>query len=39
MLFPLQTNYRFKLDFQKGEQYAGGKWSFHGTTHRKDKQL
>ena len=35
----LQTNYHFKLDFQKENQHTGGKWSIHGTKHRKDNQL
>ena len=31
----LQTQYNFKLDFQKVDQHAGGK----GTKRRKDNQL
>ena len=26
----LQTNYHYKLDFQKVDQYTGGKWFMHG---------
>ena len=35
----LQTHYNFKLDFQKIDQHAGGKWLIHGTKHRNDNQL
>ena len=35
----IQTNYHFKLDFQKVDQYTGGKWLIHGTKRRKDNQL
>ena len=28
-----------KLDFQKVDQYTGGKWLIHGTERRKDNQL
>ena len=35
----LQTYYHFKLDFQKLDQYTGGKWLIHGTKRRKDNQL
>ena len=35
----LQTYYHFKLDFQKGDQYTGGKWLIHGTKRRKDNRL
>ena len=35
----LQTYYNFKLDFQKLDQHAGGKWLIHGTKRRKDNQL
>ena len=35
----LQTYYHFKLDFQKVEQYTGGKWLIHGTKRHKDSQL
>ena len=34
----LQTYYHFKLDFQKGDQRAGGKWLIPGTKRRKDNQ-
>ena len=34
----LQTYY-FKLDFQKGDQYTGGKWLIRGTKRRNDNQL
>ena len=26
----LQTHYHLKLDFQKADQYTGGKWLVHG---------
>ena len=29
----------FKIDFQKVDQYAGGKWLIHVTKRRKDNQL
>ena len=32
----LQTYYPFKEDFQKVDQYTGGKWLIHGTKRRKD---
>ena len=35
----LQTYYHFKLDFQKVDQYIGGKWLIHGTKRHKDNQL
>ena len=35
----LQTNYHFKLDFQKVDQHTEGKWLIHGTKHRKGNQL
>ena len=35
----LHTYYRFKLDFQKVDQYTGGKGLIHGTKRRKDNQL
>ena len=35
----LQTYYYFKLDVQKVEQRAWGKWLIHGTKHHKDNQL
>ena len=31
----LQTYFHFKLDFQKVDQHAGGKWLIHGTKRRK----
>ena len=31
----LQTYYHFKLDFQKVDQHAGGKWLIHGSKRRK----
>ena len=34
----LQTYYHFKLDFQKVDQYTGGKWLIHGTKRHKDNQ-
>ena len=35
----LQTNYLFKLDLKKMNQYTGDKWLIHGTKHSKDNQL
>ena len=35
----LKTYYHFKLDFQKVDQYTGGKCLFHGTKCHKDNQL
>ena len=35
----LQTYYHFKLDFQKGDQHTGDKWSIHDTKRHKDNQL
>ena len=35
----LQTYYYLKLDFQKVDQYTGGKWLIHCTKRRKDNQL
>ena len=35
----LQTYYHFKLDFQKVDQYTGGKWLIHSIKHHKDDQL
>ena len=35
----LQTLYHFKLDFQKVNQYIGGKGLIHSTKHHKDNQL
>ena len=29
----------FKIDFQKVDQHAGGKWLIHDTKRRKDSQL
>ena len=34
----LQIYRQFKLDFQKVDQHAGGKWLIHGTKRRKDNQ-
>ena len=35
----LQPNCCLKIDFQKVDQYAGGKWLIHDTKSRKDNQL
>ena len=35
----LQPNCCLKFDFQKVDQYAGGKWLIHDTKRRKDNQL
>ena len=35
----LQTYYYLKLDFQKVDQYTGGKWLIHCTKRHKDNQL
>ena len=35
----LQPNYCLKVDFQKVDQHAGGKWLIHDTKRRKDNQL
>ena len=35
----LQPNWCLKIDFQKVEQHAGGKWLIHDTKSRKDNQL
>ena len=35
----LQPNCCFKVDFQKLDQHAGGKWLIHDTKRRKDNQL
>ena len=35
----LQTNYHFKLDFQKFNQHTGGNWLIHRVKHHKDNQL
>ena len=32
-------HYHFKLDFQKVDNYTGGKWLIHGIKRRKDNQL
>ena len=33
------ANWCLKIDFQKVDQHAGGKWLIHGTKRRKDNQL
>ena len=35
----LQLNWCLKLDFEKVDQEAGGKWLIHDTKRRKDNQL
>ena len=35
----LQPNQFYKIDFQKMDQHAGGKWLIHDTKRRKDNQL
>ena len=35
----LQPNCCLKIDFQKVDQHAGGKWLIHDTKHHKDNQL
>ena len=35
----LQPNWCLKIDLQKVDQYAGGKWLIHDTKRRKDNQL
>ena len=35
----LQTHDHFTLDFQKMDQYTGGKWLIHDTKHHRDNQL
>ena len=35
----LQPNCCLKIDFQKVDQHAGGKWLIHNTKRRKDNQL
>ena len=35
----LQPNWCFRIDFQKVDQHAGGKWLIHDTKRRKDNQL
>ena len=35
----LQPNWCLKIDFQKVDQLAGGKWLIHDTKRRKDNQL
>ena len=32
----LQPNWYLKIDFQKVDQHAGGKWLIHDTKRRKD---
>ena len=34
----LQPNCCFKVDFQKADEHAGGKWLIHDTKRRKDNQ-
>ena len=35
----LQPNWCLKIDFQKVDQHAGGKWFINDTKRRKDNQL
>ena len=35
----LQPNWCLKIDFQKVDQHARGKWLIHDTKRRKDNQL
>ena len=35
----LQPNWCLKIDFQKLDQHAGGKWLIHDTKRRKNNQL
>ena len=35
----LQPNWCLKIDFEKVDQHAGGKWLIHDTKRRKDNQL
>ena len=35
----LQPNWCLKIDFQKVDQHAGGKWLIQATKRRKDNQL
>ena len=35
----LQPNWCLKIDFQKVDQHAGGKWLIHDTKRRKENQL
>ena len=35
----LQTQYHFKLDFQKVDPHTRGKWLIHGTKNRKDNHM
>ena len=35
----LQPNWCLKIDFQKVDQHAEGKWLIHDTNRRKDNQL
>ena len=38
--YPVRQTYRcLKIDFQKVDQHAGGKWLIHDTKRRKDNQL
>ena len=39
ILSNLQPNCCLKIDFQKVDQHAGGKWLIHETKRRKDTQL
>ena len=39
LMSKLQTFYHFKLNFQKVDQYTGGKWLIHSTKRHKDNQL
>ena len=39
ILSNLQPNCCLKVDFQKVDQHAGGKWLIHDTKHHKDNQL
>ena len=35
----LQPNWCLKIDFQKVDQHAGGKWLIRNIKHRRDNQL
>ena len=35
----LPTHYHSKLEFQKVDQYTGGKWLIHGNKHHKNNLL
>ena len=35
----LQPNWCLKIEFQKVDQHAGGKWLIHDTKRRKDNQF